>query len=217
MPLHTTNLEKTALLLCLTLCAIAFLAPQLLTNHLQPLINNALRFLGAPFFLLVNFLLLAVIVIAISPLGRRKVGGDNAHIEFGLFGWLSMLFAAGMGSGLIFWGVAEPALNVVNSPLKHTLYPDKVSSALALTLVNWGAHAWALYAVFGLVLGGLTKNSHCSGDISAPVISALKDAINIKYQNRLTFIVKLVAVLAIFLVWLGQLQTLRYCYARELK
>jgi len=49
-----------------------------------------------------------------------------------------MLFAAGMGSGLIFWGVAEPALNVVNSPLKHTLYPDKVSSALALTLVNWG-------------------------------------------------------------------------------
>ncbi len=109
-----------------------------------------------------------------------------------------MLFAAGMGSGLIFWGVAEPALNVVNSPLKHTLYPDKVSSALALTLVNWGAHAWALYAVFGLVLGGLTKNSHCSGDISAPVISALKGAINIKYQNRLTFIVKLVAVLAIF-------------------
>ena len=198
MPLHTTKLEKTALLLCLTLCAIAFLAPQLLTNYLQPLINNALSFLGAPFFLLVNFLLLAVIVIAISPLGRRKVGGDNARIEFGLFGWLSMLFAAGMGSGLIFWGVAEPALNVVNSPLKHTLYPDKVSSALALTLVNWGAHAWALYAVFGLVLGGLTKNSHCSGDISAPVISSIKGAINIKYQNRLTFIVKLVAVLAIF-------------------
>jgi len=198
LPLHTTKLEKTALLLCLTLCAIAFLAPQLLTNYLQPLINNALSFLGAPFFLLVNFLLVAVIVIAISPLGRRKIGGDNARIEFGLFGWLSMLFAAGMGSGLIFWGVAEPALNVVNSPLKHTLYPDKVSSALALTLVNWGAHAWALYAIFGLVLGGLTKNSHCSGDISAPVISSIKGAINIKYQNRLTFIVKLVAVLAIF-------------------
>ncbi|TMO74015.1 choline transporter [Pseudoalteromonas sp. S3785] len=198
MPLHITKLEKTALLVCFTLSAIAFLAPQLLTDHLQPLINSALSFLGAPFFLLVNFLLLAVIVIAISPLGRRKVGGDAARVEFGLFGWLSMLFAAGMGSGLIFWGVAEPALHSVNPVLKQSLYENTQTSGLALTLVNWGAHAWALYAVFGLVLGGLSTKSGEAGDIAAPVLNVTKGVINSSWQFKLSFSIKLIAIFAIF-------------------
>ncbi len=198
MRLHTNKLELIALLLCLSLSTTAFLVPELLTEYLQPIINEALRVLGASLFLLVNGLLVAVIVIAFSPLGKQKVGGSNAQVEFGLFGWLSMLFAAGMGSGLIFWGVAEPALNVVNSPLKQSLYPNETSSALALTLINWGAHAWALYAVFGLVLGGVTNTGNGNVEISAPVISALKGVINAKNQRKVIFLVKLVAVLAIF-------------------
>lgn len=150
---------------------MAFLFPDALTLQLQPIINQLLSLLGAPFFVLVNVLLVTVLVIAISPLGRRKMGGEQATVEFKLFGWLSMLFAAGMGSGLIFWGIAEPALHTINSPLKTELFSDPQSSGLALTLVNWGAHAWALYAVFGLVLGGLTSKSGQSGDISAPVLS----------------------------------------------
>ena len=139
-----------------------------------------------------------MIAIAVSPLGQRKIGGSQARVEFSTFGWLSMLFAAGMGSGLIFWGVAEPALHTVNSPLKQTLYPNHQTSGLALTLVNWGAHAWALYAVFGLVLGGLTRNSGTAGDISAPAISATKGVINRAWQLQLSFSIKLIAILAIF-------------------
>ncbi len=139
-----------------------------------------------------------MIAIAISPLGQRKIGGAQALVEFSTFGWLSMLFAAGMGSGLIFWGVAEPALHTVNSPLKQSLYPNHQTSGLALTLVNWGAHAWALYAVFGLLLGGLTRNSGKAGDISAPVISATKGVINRAWQLQLSFSIKLIAILAIF-------------------
>ena len=67
-----------------------------------------------------------------------------------------------------------------------------------LHLVNWGAHAWALYAVFGLVLGGLTRNSGKAGDISAPVISATKGVINRAWQLQLSFSIKLIAILAIF-------------------
>jgi glycine betaine transporter len=177
---------------------IAFLFPELLTTKLQPLINQLLSYLGSPFFILVNVLLVSVIIVAISPLGQRKIGGKNALVEFSFFGWLSMLFAAGMGSGLIFWGVAEPALHTITPPLKSHLYPDPQSSALALTLVNWGAHAWALYAVFGLVLGGLTNNSEKAGDISAPVISATRGVLSPNGQVMLSFIIKLVAILAIF-------------------
>ena len=200
LPLNNTptRLEKTALVLCLSLSVIAFLFPQLLTTRLQPIISELLGYLGSPFFILVNLLLFAVLAIAISPLGQRKIGGAQAKVEFGLFGWLSMLFAAGMGSGLIFWGVAEPALHTVSSPLKQSLYPNTQTSGLALTLVNWGAHAWALYAVFGLVLGGLTSNSGKAGDISAPVMSAVKGLINRGWQLKLRFSIKLIAILAIF-------------------
>jgi len=193
-----TNLEKTALILCVSLSIVAFWFPDLLTQQLQPIINQLLGALGSPFFILVNILLLTVIVIAISPIGRRKMGGEQATIEFKLFGWLSMLFAAGMGSGLIFWGIAEPALHTISSPLKADLYANPQSSGLALTLVNWGAHAWALYAVFGLVLGGLSTKSGKAGDISAPVISICRGMLSERWLNKLRFIIKLVAIFAIF-------------------
>lgn len=195
---NTRRLETIALLFCIGLSIIAFLFPNLLTTQLQPLINALLSHLGAPFFLLVNLILVAALLIAVSPLGQRKIGGDNADIEFGLFGWLSMLFAAGMGSGLIFWGIAEPALHTLNPPLKPELYSDPKSSALALTLVNWGAHAWALYAIFGLVLGGVTIHSDKSGDISAPVLSVTQGIFTPQGQKQLSFVIKLVAIFAIF-------------------
>lgn len=199
----TTKLEFTALLVCVSLSIIIFVFPQLLTVHIQPFINRCLHLLGSPFFVLVNVLLFAVIAIAISPLGRRKIGGEQAKSEFGIFGWLSMLFAAGMGSGLIFWGVAEPVLHMIDSPLKPSLYADPQTSGFALTLVNWGAHAWALYAVFGLVLGKLSDNSGPVGDISAPVISASNKIINRHWQLKLSFSVKLVAIFAIFFGVIG--------------
>ncbi|WP_233267381.1 BCCT family transporter [Paraglaciecola sp. L3A3] len=195
---NTNKLEKSALFLCVGLSILAFLFPDMLTQQLQPIINQLLALLGSPFFILVNVLLFTVIVIAISPLGRRKMGGEQAQVEFKLFGWLSMLFAAGMGSGLIFWGIAEPALHTITSPLKADLYANPQTSGLALTLVNWGAHAWALYAVFGLVLGGVSSKSGESGDISAPVLSVSKGWLSERWQNKLAFIIKLVAIFAIF-------------------
>jgi glycine betaine transporter len=64
--------------------------------------------------------------------------------------------------------------------------------------VNWGAHAWALYAVFGLVLGGLSSKSGQAGDISAPVLSVSKGLLSENGQNKLAFMIKLVAIFAIF-------------------
>ena len=197
-PKLVSNLEKLALTLCVLFVSGALLFPDMLTAHIQPLIINALSVLGGPFFLLVNFLLISVIVLAISPLGQRKIGGKHTSVEFSTFGWLSMLFAAGMGSGLIFWGVAEPAMHVLQPPLKQSLYPDRQGAALAITLVNWGAHAWALYAVFGLVLGGLSHNSGKAGDISAPVLSVTTSFLSRAGQLKCKYVIQLVAILAIF-------------------
>lgn len=172
--------------------------PAILTEYVQPFISLSLKYFGGSFFLLVNFLLIAVLVLVVSPLGSKKIGGENAKVEFSSVGWLAMLFAAGMGSGLVFWGVAEPALHSIEPPLKQSLYPNRLASSLALTLVNWGAHAWALYAVFGLVLGGLTQFSGKSADIVAPVMSGLGEKIAKPLKFKISFIVKLVSIFAIF-------------------
>ncbi|WP_421419630.1 BCCT family transporter [Pseudoalteromonas lipolytica] len=193
-----SSLEKTALAICLTVALIAVVLPNLMTEQVQPMISKALAHIGSGFFLLINFLLFAVIILAFSPLGTRKIGGENARIEYSNFGWFAMLFAAGMGSGLVFWGVAEPALHSLSPPLKQSLYPDRLASSLALTLVNWGAHAWALYAVFAIVLGGLTQYSGKSGDMCAPVMSAIGNKVDKQGQLTLCFVVKLIAVFAIF-------------------
>jgi len=196
---HTTSsLEKTALALCMLGALIAVILPSFITEQVQPFVQTVLDWIGSSFFLMVNFLLFAIIILAISPLGSRKVGGQDAVVEYSNFGWFAMLFAAGMGSGLVFWGVAEPALHSLDPPLKQSLYPDRLASSLALTLVNWGAHAWALYAVFALVLGGLTQYSGKSGDICSPVLTAVGNRFDKSTKFTVSFIVKLIAVLAIF-------------------
>jgi len=196
---HTTSsLEKTALALCMLGALVAVILPSFITEQVQPFVQTVLDWIGSSFFLMVNFLLFAIIILAISPLGSRKVGGQDAVVEYSNFGWFAMLFAAGMGSGLVFWGVAEPALHSLDPPLKQSLYPDRLASSLALTLVNWGAHAWALYAVFALVLGGLTQYSGKSGDICSPVLTAVGNRFDKSTKFTVSFIVKLIAVLAIF-------------------
>jgi BCCT family betaine/carnitine transporter len=118
------------------------------------------------FILTANFFLLFAIALAISPYGKVRLGGDGAKPDFSLIGWLSMLFAAGMGIGLLFWSVGEPMTHFASSVAEDAGNPgswaplggmagDVEGSArlgLAATLYHWGLQAWAIYAVVGLAL-----------------------------------------------------------------
>ncbi|MEM9533926.1 MAG: BCCT family transporter [Pseudomonadota bacterium] len=91
--------------------------------------------------------LLLMLVLALGPWGRRRLPRDPSEPPLGTAAWLAMLFAAGMGSGLVFWGLAEPLSHFHQPP--SAAYADP-SAALALTYLHWGFHAWAIYAVAGL-------------------------------------------------------------------
>ncbi|MBB4931165.1 choline/glycine/proline betaine transport protein [Lipingzhangella halophila] len=90
--------------------------------------------------------------------GEVKLGPDDAEPEFGLGSWFAMLFAAGMGIGLVFWGVAEPLHHFAGIPNRSSEMVQGGSAAadaegaLVQTLVHWGLHAWAIYAVVGLAV-----------------------------------------------------------------
>ncbi|RVW00952.1 BCCT family transporter [Rhodococcus spongiicola] len=94
-----------------------------------------------------------------SRVGNIRLGGDDETPEFGLPSWFAMLFSAGMGIGLVFYGVAEPLNHYVNPPEAGGV-PGSTDAAadqaMQLTLFHWGLHAWAIYVVVGLGLAYMT-------------------------------------------------------------
>jgi glycine betaine transporter len=93
--------------------------------------------------------------LAATRYGNIKLGPDDAEPEFSTFSWVSMMFATGMGIGLIFWGVAEPLTHLNNSPmgLEEPGTQDAAKLAMEYTYFHWGFHPWAMYAVIGLAIG----------------------------------------------------------------
>ncbi|MBY6203651.1 BCCT family transporter [Halomonas denitrificans] len=109
-----------------------------------------------------NVALLFCLALIALPVGRIRLGGNDARPEFSLLSWFAMLFAAGIGIGLMFWGVAEPAgyyTDWYGTPLGIEGYSAEARrAALGATLYHWGLHPWAVYAVVALSLAFFAYN-----------------------------------------------------------
>ena len=110
----------------------------------------------------VNAILLFCLALTVLPVAKVRLGGVDAQPEFSRLSWFAMLFAAGMGIGLMFWGVAEPMTYFIGAggtPLGVSPEsPEAADMAMAATLYHWGLHAWAIYAVIGLALAFFSFN-----------------------------------------------------------
>ena len=108
-----------------------------------------------------NLLLLFCVAIAVSPLGKIRLGGKGATPDYSRLSWFAMLFGAGMGIGLVFYGVGEPVTHFTSSMSGGSGAPlggatgDPVAArtiAMAATIFDWALHPWAIFAVTGLAL-----------------------------------------------------------------
>lgn len=104
------------------------------------------------FSLTVTWLLGFAAWLGCSRHGALKIGPDDCKPEFGMLAWLSMLFSAGMGIGLVFYGVAEPVLHYLDPPNALAETAAGAREAMRLSVFHWGLHAWGIYAVLGLAL-----------------------------------------------------------------
>ncbi len=132
--------------------AVVVIAPssfELLTQQLKQWITDSFSWF---YVLSVAFFLILLIYIACSAIGRIKLGPDHSQPEYSNGSWFAMLFTAGMGIGLMFFGVAEPVMHYVNPPSGDAQTIDAAQQALRVTFFHWGLHAWAIYAVVGLAL-----------------------------------------------------------------
>jgi BCCT family betaine/carnitine transporter len=128
------------------------------------------------FFLLTgNILVLVCLALIVSPLGRIRLGGPEAMPDYSNLSWFSMLFAAGMGIGLMFYGVSEP-LGHFTAALDGPVFEDGARTdwaplggaigdpegarrlAMAATIFHWGLHPWAIYAIVALSLALFSFN-----------------------------------------------------------
>jgi len=108
-----------------------------------------------------NVLLLFCVIVALTPLGRIRLGGKDATPDYSRLSWFAMLFGAGMGIGLVFYGVGEPVTHYASSmaggpsaPLGGAAGQPGAARdlAMAATIFDWGLHPWAIFAVVGLAL-----------------------------------------------------------------
>jgi len=106
------------------------------------------------FLIAANIFVLFCLLLAFTRLGRIRLGGEDASPRYGYPGWLAMLFAAGVGIGLMFFGVLEPVTHTLNPPLGVDPADTGTARAIGMSaaIMHWGLHAWAIYAVVGLSL-----------------------------------------------------------------
>jgi BCCT family betaine/carnitine transporter len=114
------------------------------------------------FMLAGNLVVLVCLALIASPLGRIRLSGSAAEPEFSTLSWFAMLFAAGMGIGLMFWSVAEPVAYYTDwagTPLGVAARSERAAElAMSATLFHWSLHPWAIYGVVGLSLAFFTFN-----------------------------------------------------------
>ncbi|MCY6413383.1 choline BCCT transporter BetT [Acinetobacter sp. VNH17] len=146
------NVFLSTVIIIAIFLAIVIIAPssfEFLTQQLKQWITDSFSWF---YVLSVAVFLILLIYIACSASGKIKLGPDHSQPEYSNGSWFAMLFTAGMGIGLMFFGVAEPVMHYVSPPSGDPETVASAQQALRITFFHWGLHAWAIYAVVGLSL-----------------------------------------------------------------
>ncbi|WP_369967699.1 BCCT family transporter [Staphylococcus nepalensis] len=108
--------------------------------------------LGWYYLILTTFIVFFCVFLIFSPIGKLKLGKPNDKPEFNTVSWFAMLFSAGMGIGLVFYGAAEPMADFAAPPNADPKTTAAYTEALRSTFFHWGFHAWSIYGVVALAL-----------------------------------------------------------------
>jgi glycine betaine transporter len=150
------------------------IAPASMTGAANAITGFALGTLDWFFLVLCTSFVVLGLVLALGPYGSIKLGRDDDEPEFSTASWIAMLFAGGMGAGLLFWGPAEPLYHFVAPPGLEGGTPEAARLAMMLTNLHWGLHAWSIYAVCALVIAYFVFRRGKPGLISTPIRYAFR-------------------------------------------
>mgnify|MGYP000406772987 FL=1 len=137
-----------------------------LFSGIQEQLSNSLGWL---IILAANAILVFVIYLAFSKHKNLILGGPDAKPEFSNINWIAMLFSAGLGIGLLFYGVAEPIMHLSSDAIHQegAAFSDKANLSMNLTYLHWGFHGWAIYGAVGLCFAYFAFNKNLPFRVSS--------------------------------------------------
>lgn len=142
----------TSVICCAVFIIATMISPEAVKGGFDKLFKFFTGNFGWTYLVCVAGFVLFCFSTAFSKYGNIKLGKDEEKPEFSLMAWFSMLFAAGMGIGLVFWGVAEPIYHFAGPPFADPKTPQAAADAMRTVVFHWGLHPWACYAVVAMVL-----------------------------------------------------------------
>jgi len=180
-----TNSKRFSVVLYISAIIVAMFvawgitAPGTLDTAAQSALNWMIDRFGWFYMLVAAFFVLFVISLAISPLGKIKLGKDDEEPEFSWFSWIGMLFAAGIGVGFVFWGPAEPILHYSNPPVGFEPYSNESAYAgLRYGVFHWALQPWGIFSLVGLTLAYVQYRLDKPALISSAFFPLLGDRIH---------------------------------------
>ena len=162
----------------LTFVAVGALVPAQAEAIFGALQSWILTSFGWLYLLAVGIFLFGILILAFGRYGDLKLGPDDSQPEFRYLSWIAMLFAAGMGIGLMYFAVGEPMTHFAAPPTADPLSIAAKREAMSVTFFHWGIHAWAIYSVVGLSLAYFGYRYNLPLTIRSGLYPLLKERIN---------------------------------------
>lgn len=154
-------------------------APQNLAQNATLVFDYTTRTFGWFYLISVVFFIAFSLYLAFSRYRNIKLGSDEDEPEYSFFTWIGMLFSAGFGVGLVFWGVAEPMDHFITPPMGITPQtPEAARVSMRYSMFHWGIHQWSVFTVVGLVLGYFQFRRKTKGLISSTFVPLLGERVN---------------------------------------
>lgn len=168
----------TASAIIISIILFAVLAPET-ADHAFKAVQAAIVANGSWYYVLtVAIILLSTIYLGMSRYGAIKLGPDHAKPDYSNVSWFAMLFSAGMGIGLMFFGVAEPVMHFLSPPVGEGSTVQAAREAMKLTFFHWGLHAWAIYAIVALILAFFSYRHNLPLTLRSALYPLIGDKIN---------------------------------------
>ena len=152
------------------------LSPTTMSSGSSTALGWVMDSMGWAFILSSTCFVLFAVWLAASRFGSIPLGHDNERPEFSTTSWIAMMFSAGMGIGLMFYGVAEPLTHYISPPPRSHVAgesPESLQVAMATTMFHWALHPWAIYAVVGVAIAYGTYRKGRSQLISSTFVPLL--------------------------------------------
>ncbi|TFB14238.1 BCCT family transporter [Filobacillus milosensis] len=167
-----------------------------ITLNVQTFISNKF---GWYYLIIVTLFVVVCLVFLITPLGKIRLGPPGEKPEFSRPTWIAMLFSAGMGIGLVFWGAAEPINHfAITSPFAEEIgTKEAIRDAMNVTYFHWGLHAWAIYGIVALVLAYFNFRHKKPGLISATLYPIFGKSMDGKWGSVIDVLAVLATVIGV--------------------